>query len=185
MAGKKKSANDSNKLIMMVIVGVLIGWIVGFAIGNNIKEDEVSTDQIEYSENKKESASTHSETLEVPAENAPTVKIAAHKDPKSGYNVNIATTNFTFAPQNASTSHVDGEGHAHIYVNGNKLGRVYGGWYHVDEVEDGENEIKVTLNSNAHVDYAVDGDVISDTIIVVEDGHKDHTHSEDLEDHLH
>ena len=47
-------------------------------------------------------------------------KLTLIKDPMSGWNIHLAVNNFRFAPENASEPHRQGEGHAHLYINGNK-----------------------------------------------------------------
>ena len=99
----------------------------------------------------------------------PGVDVTLHVDPKAGWNVQIDTTAFRWAPENASTTPVMGEGHAHLYVDDHKVARVYGGWYHLGSLEEGEHEIRVTLNANNHSDYAKDGQVIADMDVVTVD----------------
>ena len=53
------------------------------------------------------------------------VKIYVSKDEMSGVNIKLETTNFTFAPENVNKENVDGEGHAHLYIDGVKWGRLY------------------------------------------------------------
>ena len=36
-----------------------------------------------------------------------------------------------FAPENVNQADVDGQGHAHIYVDGEKVSRVYGERFHL------------------------------------------------------
>lgn len=71
----------------------------------------------------------------------------------------MTTSGFRWAPERASGEHRDGEGHAHVYVDGDKLGRLYGPWMHL-ALDAGDHEIRVTLNGNDHRDYLVDGDVV-------------------------
>ena len=69
----------------------------------------------------------HSTLLSMAADaSAPSLAVHAMRDPASGWNLHVITENFTFSPQNASRDHVPGEGHAHVYINGVKLGRFYG-----------------------------------------------------------
>lgn len=82
--------------------------------------------------------------------NAPALNISVIPDPMSGWNLQIKPENFRFAPENASKNHVAGEGHAHIYVNGQKVARHYGSWFHIAALPKGENTIKVELNANDH-----------------------------------
>jgi len=92
----------------------------------------------------------------------PGVDLEVHTDPKSGWNLQISTTNFIWAPQNASTMPVMGEGHAHLYVDGNKRGRLYGEWYFLGGLTDGDHQVRVTLNANNHSDYVRNDQVIED-----------------------
>lgn len=162
----------SNSLIIMVIVGVLVGWIVGFAIGTSLAEDN----------NKSSVGSSSSE--EVTGD--PAVEITANEDSKGGYNVNIVTENFVFTPENAGGENVENQGHAHIYVDGKKLGRVYGDWYYVAALPEGEHEIKVSLNGNDHSDIVVNGQPVYAKVMVSSDGMmSDHVHSDGGEDHSH
>ena len=105
----------------------------------------------------------------------PDVQVTVHQDPKKGWNVHMGTTDFRWAPENASTAPVMGEGHAHLYVDGHKVARVYGEWYHLGSLAEGEHQVRVTLNANNHSDYAKDGVVIEDVVNVtatgVDDGH--------------
>ncbi|MEZ4104422.1 MAG: hypothetical protein R3B60_04000 [Candidatus Paceibacterota bacterium] len=98
----------------------------------------------------------------------PKIEIEAFKDSKGGYNLHIKTTNFTFTPENVGQAVVANEGHAHIYVNGTKIARLYGEWFYVsDEIfEDEINIIEVTLNANDHSELAIDGRHIADTFEV-------------------
>ncbi len=98
----------------------------------------------------------HGEILSLPSgPAAPTLGIEVTRDPMSGWNLRIETTNFRFSPENASGPHLDGEGHAHAYVNGQKVARVYGPWFHLGTLPEGEVAVTVTLNSNDHRTLAV------------------------------
>lgn len=85
------------------------------------------------------------------------VEVTAEVDPIDGINVHIIPTGFVFAPERVNQADVDGEGHAHVYVDGEKVGRAYGEWFHLKGVSPGEREISVTLQTNGHSEYAVDG----------------------------
>lgn len=108
-------------------------------------------------------AMMHDTPLEMPAADAPRLSIMVMPDPMAGYNLHLMTDNFAFSPQNASLANVTGEGHAHVYINGEKLGRLYGEWMHIDALPKGEVEIEVTLNTNDHRPLAVNGAPISAT----------------------
>ena len=96
----------------------------------------------------------------------PTVDLVIREDTKSGWNLQIITENFAWSPEEASTEHSAGRGHAHLYIDGKKVNRVYGEWQHIPELTTGTHEIKVTLNANSHEDLTVNGKKISDTEII-------------------
>mgnify|MGYP000942899799 CR=1 FL=1 len=75
------------------------------------------------------------------------------KDAKMGYNLHVRTTRFRWTPWNASKAHVQGQGHAHLYVDGEKVTRLYGPWYFLGDLSKGRHTVKVTLNGNDHGDY--------------------------------
>lgn len=89
----------------------------------------------------------------------PTVSIALHKDSKSGYNIEIIPTHFRFAPEHVNGAVVANEGHTHLYINGKKVARVYGAWFHIGEelLATGTNDVLVTLNANDHSELGVNG----------------------------
>jgi|GEM_PF-2690409 len=95
-----------------------------------------------------------SSRIDVSGEEAiPDLEIAMTEDAVSGWNLQISTTDFRFTPYNVGGDHVPGEGHAHIYINGEKRARIYGPWFHVDPLPKGRHDIEVTLNSNTHAEY--------------------------------
>ncbi len=111
----------------------------------------------------------HSTALEVSAAEAPDVVIDLTRDLMEGYNLHVQTRNFTFTPKAAGLGDVAGEGHAHVYVNGKKLGRLYGEWMHIAHLPKGEVTVKVTLNSNTHSPLAVSGKPIAaNSVLFVE-----------------
>lgn len=88
------------------------------------------------------------------------------KDPMSGWNVYVEVNNFQFAPEQASQAHQEGEGHAHLYINGKKIARMYSNWIHIPEFINSNNEVRVSLNSNDHQTLAL-GDKAIEKVIVV------------------
>jgi len=93
----------------------------------------------------------------------PAVRLTVHKDPKAGWNLQVQVENFRFAPEHASTAHVPGEGHAHLFIDGKKVTRLYGEWYRIPALAPGTHKITVTLNANSHEDLTIKGKPISAT----------------------
>ncbi len=94
------------------------------------------------------------------------VEVEAFADSVSGVNVQLIPAGFTFDAESVNGGHVDGEGHAHVYVDGVKITRVYTPWVYLGEVEPGEHEIRVTLNANHHPEYTWDGQVVEATTTI-------------------
>ncbi|HEX6982862.1 MAG TPA: hypothetical protein VF181_08880 [Balneolaceae bacterium] len=97
----------------------------------------------------------------------PTVGLSVYKDELAGWNIHLETENFTFTPENFGESHVPGQGHAHLYIDGRKEARLYSSWYHIPELLPGKHILRVTLNANTHDEYVYREEVISDTATVV------------------
>lgn len=161
-----------SRSLALFAIGAVFGGVAGFvfAAGNEITlSGHDHADPAHHGPAAKTMVMTHdhSKTLNVadPAR-APGLDLSVTSDPHGGWNLHLKTSNFRFAPENASKAHVPGEGHAHIYVNGSKLARVYGPWFHIGSLPKGTNAVKVTLNSNDHRALAVGGRIIEKTVTI-------------------
>lgn len=96
----------------------------------------------------------------------PEVELIVTEDAVRGWNVHTKLTNFSYAPEDVNETSLQNEGHAHLYVNGEKLTRLYSSWYYISDLPAGDNEIMVTLNANGHEDLTIDGEVISDAVTI-------------------
>ena len=103
-------------------------------------------------------AHSHEETLE--SEVPIAVSVSAEVADGGGVAVNISADNWRWAPESVDGPREPGAGHAHIYVDGVKIGRVYGPGYDLVGLEPGERHIRVTLNSNDHKLLAVNGEPV-------------------------
>lgn len=103
---------------------------------------------------------------------APMLSLTVTKDAKSGFNVHVDAANWTWAPDKVNTAPAPNEGHGHLYVDGVKVARLYGPWYHLDGLTPGQHDVRVTLNANNHAEYAVGGHVVEAaySIVVRPDG---------------
>ena len=103
--------------------------------------------------------------LDVPADGAPQVRIQLFALSRGGYMLRAQTSDFEFTPQLVDQAAVKNQGHAHLYVDGEKVGRVYGEWHKIDQLPEDWQEVTVALNANDHRVFAVDGVAIADTIL--------------------
>ncbi len=99
-----------------------------------------------------------------PGAGAPTLAVVARGDKGGGWNIELRTTNFRFAPEHAGGAHVAGEGHAHLYVGGEMFTEVRGPRFHLAGPPGGKLEVMVTLNANAHQHLTVAGKAL--TVVV-------------------
>ena len=141
------------KLNKYIFTALAAGFIAIGLTGNGIAETKGHTHN--HSTGAK-MVHDHSKLLSLEAgENAPTIAIDLAKDAVGGWNLHITTTHFRFTPEAVNKAHHVGEGHAHIYVNGKKLARIYGPWFHIGALPKGNVAVSVTLNANNHQALAV------------------------------
>lgn len=105
----------------------------------------------------------HQQLVEIPSTYpVPKITGAITQDPTGSWLLEIQTANFRFAPENiGSTSIAFNEGHAHLYINGKKINRIYGHFYNIDYLKPGTHHIKVTLNGNNHQELTHNDEVIA------------------------
>ena len=158
-----------NKSISLFGIGLILGGLTGFLLAaaygitldGHEHHDHASQASVSDAVDMTDPHATHGDAhhgqvVVLPeAPEAPKLEISVEPDPASGWNLNVQTENFSFAPENASMAHVQGEGHAHVYVNGAKIARLYGAWFHIPELPQGTNVISVTLNANDHRQLSV------------------------------
>lgn len=148
-----------------LLIGLVFGGVVSytFFIQSNsvdlLNQPPVSHDHVDD-----DHTHSHDETLEVDAVSSPELTIdSARISGGNNVDINVSWDNFTMAPENADGEHVDSEGHLHVYVDGHKIGRMYGEWYHVFALDPGEHEIEVTATTNDHKVYTTNGEPVAAT----------------------
>ncbi len=94
------------------------------------------------------------------------VGVVAMAEDTGAVNVHIVTDGWRWAPEEVNQDDTPGAGHAHIYVDGVKLNRVYGPYYHIPNLDAGDREIRVTLNANSHGELTYAGQPLEATTMV-------------------
>ncbi len=106
----------------------------------------------------------------------PALSLALTKDAMSGYNLTLKTARYSLTPPpqgqtmaqmmavalNETTGFV--AGHAHLYINGIKIQRIYGHNVHLPSklFKAGINNISVTLNNHGHLYWtAIDKKILA------------------------
>ncbi len=105
---------------------------------------------------------------------APRISIEVTEDPVEGWNLAVMLSDFRLAPENVSGPHVDGEGHMHLYIDGQKAARLYDTWYQLPPLEAGTHEVRVDLRSNDHALLTAEGKPI-EAVATLEVSHEQAT----------
>ncbi|MFI5804201.1 hypothetical protein [Streptomyces sp. NPDC051561] len=103
---------------------------------------------------------------EVAAAGAPEVGLTVRPDSEDGWNVQLSLTRFRFTPDSTGGAALPGSGHAHLYVDGRELGRLYGPWFHLPgnaTPRKGTGTLTVRLHADDHTVWAVRGKPVQGT----------------------
>ena len=145
----------------LVLVGAILFAVSGAMAEHEHGDQKVdSTADVEQAHNHGTHRDSHDRvTVLEEGDKSPTLDFFISRDSADGWNIQLLTTNFRFAPENVGGPFVPGEGHAHLYVAGEQIARIYGAWFHVGKLPHGLVDVTVTLNANDHSQLAV-GDLI-------------------------
>lgn len=108
--------------------------------------------------------------LEIPADApVPRIEIQVERDPMDGLNVLLKIENYLM---NSPLDQIENpgvlQGHAHVFVNGQKKQRLYGSAIHIPQtwLKKGVNQIAISLNSHAHENWTKDGKSVVGSVFV-------------------
>jgi hypothetical protein len=105
--------------------------------------------------------------MEIPVgQPIPSVDLTVYPDAVKGVNLEVKVSNFRFAPEKINQDSKPNEGHAHLYIDGKKLTRLYGNWYYLGNITPGRRKITVSLNANGHKNLVHQGKKIEDSEMV-------------------
>lgn len=141
---------------LFLLMGLFLGGLTGAAWAMNEHGDHGHEEHANHADH---------EVFEVPEnEPAPSLTLRVMEDPVAGWNLQLVTENFTFAPFHAGINHIPGEGHAHLYINDQKITRILCTWHHIPELAQNNNTIRVVLSTNDHNYYSVNNRIVEDTV---------------------
>ena len=99
---------------------------------------------------------------------APKIEMSVARNEKNDWLIEITTDNFEFfEPVTEPLVHKDGQGHGHLYLNGLKLQRMFSQEAELGALPPGKHVISVTLNTNDHKAYSIDGSPVSASAEIV------------------
>ena len=149
---------------LWILVGAGIGFVAGFGASMFLHQKPVTQAATQHAAHHasqgqaagEQQQHDHMKIVSLPAgSDAPAMDFHLVKDPIEGWNLHIETRNFRFAPENVNSPNQSREGHAHVYINGEKFARVYAPWFHIAALPVKVGYITVTLNTNDHSTLAV------------------------------
>ena len=163
--GRPRQRSHRGSLLVAFIGGALIGASIFWTGSELLETTAAKTDRMTMSVKGGGRHEGHAGMMVAVDDWAakPTLDTDIYADPVGGWNLNVRTSNFTFDAAAAGRDNVEGNGHAHVYVNGMKLGRIYGDWYHIASLPKGRHEISVSLYANDHRGLALGGAKITST----------------------
>ena len=115
-------------------------------------------------ENEAEDSSASS--IDMNAMTMPSVMVVVHPDARRGWNIEVQTKHFTFTPEQVNEVNQPNVGHGHLYVNGEKIARLYSNWFYLEQLDTGTNEITVSLHANGHEVWTHEGEAIAHTTTI-------------------
>ena len=105
-------------------------------------------------------------------EHLPVPQIAMHltRDSEDGFNLHVELQNFRLESPALRDTRGEGmlRGHAHLYLNGVKLTRLYGNDLHLPSrlFRSGINSLQISINDHERAVYAINREPIQATILM-------------------
>ncbi|ELS01241.1 hypothetical protein Xen7305DRAFT_00009440 [Xenococcus sp. PCC 7305] len=157
-----------NKPLLITLSTVCSILVFGNSIGANEdkNKDHHQHNHQEFSLDESTDMHHHGIVVIDEGQPVPNVDLVVYEDTVKGWNLEIKLENFQLTPQDVNSENKLNQGHAHLFVNGNKVTRLYGNWYYLDNLPTGSNEVKVSLNANSHESLMHQGKMIEDVEII-------------------
>jgi hypothetical protein len=157
--------------IAYVVIGTALGVVLTLILKPIQSIDTAAMPMMEANKMAVKMLDMHQHPLRnvSPDKPVPSVTHLVFPDIMGGYNVQIIPRNFEFTAAAINREVKNNQGHAHIYVNGIKVSRVYSKWYYLSAgfLKPGVNTVSVTLNANDHSEWAINGGRILSNVRVV------------------
>ena len=96
--------------------------------------------------------------------NPPMVSISGVETETGEVSLNFSVENLELVPVDPPSEHKSGQGHLHLYVDGASIAMLHETTYTVTDLTKGSHSFRITVSTNDHREYSVDGEVIADSI---------------------
>lgn len=129
-------------------------WLLIFGAVFIMVASPIAHDYIDAGHSDEHTAVEHKDYIVEEGQLAPKISIEAEKS-ESGLTIHAITENFKFTPEKEGSDPVLGEGHAHLYVDGVKVTRLYSEWSFVpiSLLPENYEQVTVSLSNNDHSEY--------------------------------
>lgn len=157
--------NRSNLFLVLGLAGgtclgfLASGSVSGFGFNAKTAPDNTGMD---HSMHQMDGMKHDHDRIQEVEGDVPSLMLHLQSEGNCTFNLHMMMENFRLAPENVNGPHVSGEGHAHLYVDGEKHARIYSEWVHFTAPR-GSKAIEITLNSNDHATLAHQGKPIRAT----------------------
>lgn len=106
------------------------------------------------------------ETFAVEPAVAPRLRMELAPLPDGQHELRLAVENFTFVPDQGTRPRILGEGHAHLYVDRVKIGRLFDTTHRLPAFKAGVHEIAVDLVTTDHAVYTVNNYPVAARVVL-------------------
>lgn len=137
------------RALLLFVIGLIFGTTGGFLAGGGLTDAGLGHDHAGHSDAGHDHADLVAWGRDLPL---PDLDLALIPDSVAGQNLQMTLSGFIFTPTTVGGTDTPGEGHAHVYLNGQKVGRAYGTWMHLPAAQTGD-VIRVTLNGDSHAGW--------------------------------
>jgi len=143
-------------------------WLLIFGAVFIMIASPIAHDYIDAGHNDEHSTVEHKDFIVEEGRLAPKISLGVEKS-ESGLTIHTITENFKFTPEKEGGEAILGEGHAHLYIDGVKVTRLYSEWAFVPTSLLPENYelVTVSLSNNDHSEYHLADDTPIQTTIDV------------------
>ncbi len=97
---------------------------------------------------------------------APSVEMKLERDPYQGWNLQLVVENFELTPAGGTEQGTLDRGHAHVYVDDERVTRMYTNWLHLPTMEPGKHEVRVELGVDDHRTLWMNNAAVGDSAVV-------------------
>jgi uncharacterized membrane protein YphA (DoxX/SURF4 family) len=72
-----------------------------------------------------------------------------------GNTLHVKLKNWRFTPESVGKPYTLNQGHIHVYIDGEKSGRMYSDWYYFGKLSKGKHKIAITINGDDHTAFTI------------------------------